>query len=668
MNFGLKAPVTSSEGAKKERQPNNRSHAGGGHNCLFRYGVPVFFFSCFFVFLLVYIDPAAVYSANGIDIHSFVTMIHSKDVSEKQTISYAGSSFRRQFILELTPTYAREIAGTPGGWTQLAITLCIYACHYPFIGAFAVTGLAIFFYGIFLSYLKGIGARRTFLLGFIPPFFIMTVCAWYEFRYCAFLLPVAGALACAVCYQHLRRTTFITRALWLSLIFWCAWYFIQWGGLLVLVFIVIHELFSRKRGTALVIATAAVHGALFYIVNWRLIPLGMTVRWNDFAELSGLPIAVIGIFPLVAIVLPTFSRLRHVPQAKLAASGAIVRTCLLLCGTLAAIVWLCREPSNRDTRTIARTIGHVMNGQWEAVLKEKTGALFADFPQMAGPLQAFMIHAEDHALCRTGQIGNRLFSFPQAGSLADQLLILGSMHSTWYLNWVLALEQAMYLGMINTAEKIAGEIMEIVGPYPEIMYRRSLVQIAKGNTDAAAVFLNKLACMPFYRAEARRLLGMLDNSDSLNAEPRIASMRANMDTADYFLGPVNDETVLCNLLKSNPGNKAAYDYLMTYYVQTRLLERMADLAPKSPAFGYTELPRCWEEALCVYLVASPQTPTNEASFSKLRQETLQRFSEFAQANMQMGNGPAAAAKLAPSFGNSFFYYTIFKHSAGIRND
>jgi hypothetical protein len=174
--------------------------------------------------------------------------------------------------------------------------------------------------------------------------------------------------------------------------------------------------------------------------------------------------------------------------------------------------------------------------------------------------------------------------------------------------------------------------------------------------------------MPFYRAEAKRLLGMLDNGNGLNAEPRIASMRANMDTVDYFLGTVKDETVLSNLLKSNPGNKAAYDYLMTYYLQTRLLERLADLAPEAPAFGYTVLPRCWEEALCVYLVAGPQTPLFEASFSKLRQETVQRFSEFARASMQMGNDPAAAAKLAPLFGDSYFYFSVFKHSAGIRNE
>ena len=41
-----------------------------------------------------------------------------------------------------------------------------------------------------------------------------------------------------------------------------------------------------------------------------------------------------------------------------------------------------------------------------------------------------------------------------------------------YVNWVVVLDLAMDLGMVNTAEKIAGEIMENMGPYPDIIYRR----------------------------------------------------------------------------------------------------------------------------------------------------------------------------------------------------
>jgi hypothetical protein len=629
-----------------------------------RFGVPVFFFSCCFFFLLFYIDPAVIYSSNGINIHNYVATMHAQEASPQHTASYADPWFRRLFILELTPEYLRETAVAPGGWTRLAVTLCIYACHYPIAGALIITGLALFFFWIFSLYLQGASGIRPFILRFLPAFFLLTICAWYELSCCTFLLPVAGALACAVCYQRLRPASAVSRALWLSLLFWLAWYLMQWGGLLVLLFVVIHELFKRERRIVSVIIIAAVNGALLYALDAWFVPLAMAIRWSDFTALSGLPLAVIGFFPLAAIILAAWGRLRRAPEGKEAAIGGVVRTSLLVCGIAAAALWLCREPVNRDTRTIARTMHHVMNGQWEAVLHEKTAALFKDFPQRPGPLKEFMVHAVDHALCRTGRLGDMLFAFPQAVFSDDPLLMLERTHTNGYVNWVVVLDLAMDLGMVNTAEKIAGETMEKVGPYPEIIYRRALVQTAKGNTEAAAVYLSKLACMPFYRAEARRLLGMLGQNSALISEPRIAAMRANMDTTDYFLFTVSYETTFKNLLKSNPGNKAAYDYLMTFYLLTGRPDGVADLAPAAPALGYTVLPRCWEEALCAYRAAN----SSEAPFSGLRQETVERFNDFVRAYSPLADDPAAAAKLAPAFGDSYFYFSIFRHSAGAGHD
>ena len=631
-----------------------------------RLGVPLCFFWCYFLFLVWYIDPSVIYSSSGINIHSYVAATHARDTSPQDTtISYIDPWFRHLFILELTPSYLHEIVVAPGGWTRLTVTLCIYACRSPIAGALVVTGLALFFYWIFTLYLQGIGASRPFVLRFVPAFFFLTMCAWYELRSIAFLLPVAGALAFTVFYRRLRLSKVLTRALWLSLLFWFSWYLMQWGSFLVLLFILIQELFSKNRRITAVASVAAVNGALLYFLDAWYIPLDKTIRWSDFRELSGLPLAVIGFFPLAAITFAGLTRLRRPPEGKAKTIGAIVRTSLLVCGTVAVAVWLCREPVNRDTRTIARTVFHVMNGQWDAVLHEKTASLFADFPQKAGALQVFMVHAIDHALCRTGQIGDRLCTFPQAMFSYDPLLMLQSTNISGFVNSVVVLELAMDLGLVNTAEKIAGEIMEKMGPYPDIIYRRALIQIAKGNRDAAAVYLGKLASMPFYRAEAKRLLGMLDNNGALLSEPRIASMCANRDTVDYFVfNNVGGDVILRRLLQSNPGNKTAYDYLMTYCLLTHQLDEVAALAPAAPAFGYTLLPRSWEEALCLYQAVNSQQAPSEDPFSGLRQETVERFKEFSRAWLQMEHDPEAAEKLAPAFGDSYFYFSLFRHSRG----
>jgi hypothetical protein len=638
------------------------------HDRLIRFGVPLLFFGCYFVFLLRYIDPAVIYSSNGINIHNYVAAMHAQNDSPKHTTYYEDPPYRHPFILELTPEYLRETVVTPGGWTRFAVTLCIYACHYPFAGALAVTALALFFFWIFPRYIQGFGTRRPFVIGFVPALFLMTLCAWYELKYCAYLLPVAGALAFAVIYQRFRPTGPLARALFLSLLFWIAWYFFQWGCLLVLLFAIIHEFYCPERKISFILIAAAVNGALLYALNAWFIPLDMTIRWLDFTVLSGLPLAVIGFFPLSAIILAAWSRFRRTPAGEATVKGTIVWTSLLACGAIVSAMWLCKDPVNRDTRTFARTIYHVTNGQWEAILHEKTDSIFEDFPKKGGALQAFMVHAVDHALCRTGQIGDRLFTFPQKVFAYDPLLMLQNTLTGGYVHWVVVLELAMDLGMVNTAEKIAGEIMENMGPFPDIIYRRALIQIAKGNRDAAAVYLGKLTCMPFYRAEAKRLLHLLDNNDAFTSEPRIAAMRAYMDATDYFLFTVSYDAMLKRLLQSNPGNKMAYDYLMTFCIYNGQLDGLATLAPAAPAFGYAVLPRCWEEALYVNMAANAEQAPSEAFFSGLRQETMARFNGFVRACLPLGNDSIAAAALAPAFGDSYFYFSIFRYSRGVLHE
>jgi hypothetical protein len=207
-----------------------------------------------------------------------------------------------------------------------------------------------------------------------------------------------------------------------------------------------------------------------------------------------------------------------------------------------------------------------------------------------------------------------------------------------------------------------------MGPYPDILYRRALVQISKGNREAAAVYLHKLACMPFYRPEAKRLLGILDNDGALMAEPWIAAMRADMDTVDYFLFAVSYDDTFKHLLQSNPGNKAAYDYLMTFCLLTGRLDGIAGLSPVAPAFGYTVLPRYWEEGLCVYAAQNSSKTPSGSSFSGLRRETIERFNEFAQACSRLTDDSTAAARLAPAFGDTYFYFSVFGYPLGAKHD
>jgi|GEM_PF-1538178 len=630
---------------------------------LIRYCIMLLFFCFYFIFVLSHVNPSVIYSSSGMNIHNYVAAIHAQEAAPHKNISYTDPWFRNLYILELTQDYLREIIISPGGFSKSAVALLINLCHNPVAGALAVTGLALFFYGIFTIYIKGIGVARPFVSGFVPAFFIIIICARYDLRDCAFLMPVAGALVLAVLYQSMHTCSIFRRILVLSMLFWIAWYLIQWGSLLLLVFIVIHELFNKKRNIVPLVIAAALNAAILFLADFYIIPLDKTIRWSDFTAQSGMPLVMICFFPLAAMIFTIVNRPVILQDVKKANKYAIICIVLFVFGTAVFFIWLCHDPVNRDTRTIARTVDNVMNSRWDAILHEKTDLLFADFPQKAGALQFFMVHVTDHALCRTGLAGDRLFTFPQAVFSDEPLLMLQSTATNGFVKLFVVLDLAMDLGMVNTAEKIAGEIMEKMGPYPEIIYRRALIQAAKGNSVAAGVYLKKLASMPIYRTEAKRLLYVLDNNETCFSEPRIAAMSTNKDTVDYFVyNNVNFDEILMNLLKSNHDNKMAYDYLMTYCLITGQLEDLSVLAGEASAFGYAVLPRYWDEALCLYQSMKSFQETSKVFFSGLRPETIERFNRFFNAYSQIENDPEAAARLAPEFGDSYFYFSIFKHT------
>ncbi len=626
----------------------------------------LFFVFCF-LFLLFYVDPVIDYSANGMDIHGYVATIHDGSVGTPQSASVNSLQYRRMLILELTPEYFKGIAGRPGGGIRFLCTLIIYACHRPVLGAIVLSALILVLYRLFKWYLQEVGFRRPIVPALLPGLFILSFAAWYDLSYNIFILSVAGALAGAMLFRNRMPAGGISRILFLSLLFWLLWYVTQWGALLFLVFTIIDRL-RRNVRDLIPVVTSVVNGVLFIIVEHWLLPPGTAVYWSDFVVPFILPLIMVGYFPLATLIFVGWSGLRFVKTENRAPVGPIIEVAVLMCCTILTTLWLSREQVNRDTRTIARTVYHLQHKKWDRILREPADGLFTGFPQKAGPLQEFMVHAVDRALCSSGRAGNHIFLYPQAVFSDDPLLMLERTHTNGFVNWFAVLDLAMDLGMVNTAEKIAGELMENMGPYPAIMYRRALVQLAKGNKDAAAVYLHKLERMPFRRTEARYLIRILDNDQKLYKDPLIAAMRAKRDTIDYYLFNVSYETTLRNLLRSNPSNRLAYDYLMTYFLLTGNTDGIAEMVPLAGKFGYRVLPRYWEEALCINDAARMADAPSGNSSTTIRKETVERFNRFAMACMRLSGDPAAPAKLAMEYGKSYFYFSIFRNTPGVRHE
>lgn len=268
-------------------------------------------------------------------------------------------------------------------------------------------------------FIKGLCGRMPFFTGFIPSLSILTICAFYEPGYLKFLIPVAGALGFALIYQRLVLKTIVPRMIAMSLLFWLAWYFFQWGCVFVLLFIVIHDFFRKDHISIPVTVIAVVNALVFYLGDAYLVPFSSSVRWIDFMTMNGLALATVLSVPAI-IVHSAWSSLflnkysRDTLKKIRLYEAAVFAVC-----SVVFVAWLYADPVNRDTRTLSHTVYHVNNGMWDAVLREDTKTLYKHFPDRAGALQFFMVHATNHALLQKGQIGEKLLNYPQAAFTYD---------------------------------------------------------------------------------------------------------------------------------------------------------------------------------------------------------------------------------------------------------
>jgi len=642
---------------------------GKSPNCIAaavrEYGLPAGFFAFFFIYLLVYIDPRVIYSCNGFDLYSYVHYTCSGDISKSNIIDHHRYGDHR-FILELTPSCLKDIVTVPGGLTGFLVTLVVYACHYPVMGALAITAIAWLLYFLFPVYIRRCGGPALVVCRYLPAVFLVTICARYELNYLFCLMPVMGALTAGIIYQRLSSRSSASCFFTFSLLFWPTYWFFQWAALLFTLFVIIHEIFLRPKTFLIPGVAAAVNIGVLVMIERYGISVENSIHISEFFLPIVPPIMVIAYFPLVAIMLKP--AMAHLP-ASLRAAPPMIRPLVLLVVVAGFFVWSVNDTDNRKTRTIARTLHHIQNGQWEQILKEKSSSLYTTFPITNDPLQQFMIHAVNRALYKTGQLGEKMFLYPQASFSPEPLLLFKNTLTYGHAQWAASLDLFLDLGLVNLAEKLAGELIECMGPYPSFIYRSALIQIARGDTRAASVYLNRLSTMPFCRREARQLLQMLNDDTALASDSRIASLKACMDTSDYFLYQTDEETMLRSLLNRNPANKAAYEYLMAWYLQTGQLKKIADNIFRAADFGYRHLlPRHWEEALCIYAYEDSVTATMQEF--PLRGETVATLRRYLEAYAPYENDPGkelrAASLLKAGFGTTYFYFYTFhvKHGGG----
>jgi hypothetical protein len=249
---------------------------------------------------------------------------------------------------------------------------------------------------------------------------------------------------------------------------------------------------------------------------------------------------------------------------------------------------------DRETHRSLETAWHAAHGRWDQVLAIARQTPRQRFPQL-------LSYAVNRALQAQGRLGDEMFRYPQTHfSLMTRSdpRAPGNRGTLWMrCAGYFQLGDLLYeLGLLNDAEHEAHEALEMWGDHGEPLIRLAKINILKGQTSAARVFLNVAARDPVWAPRARELLRALARDPRLGSDPELERVRARALLADSA-ELVDFPTSLRMLLARNPRNRMAFDYLMA----SLLLSRRPDLAvlelPRLDAFGAEPLPRHYQEAV-----------------------------------------------------------------------
>lgn len=260
----------------------------------------------------------------------------------------------------------------------------------------------------------------------------------------------------------------------------------------------------------------------------------------------------------------------------------------------------------------------------------------------------------NRALYFTNRLPDDLFKRPNFWG--QQALFLGS-----YTLGSIAIDNSELffdLGHIRAARQWAYEAQTIFENSPRVLKMLALTNVIEGDYKAASTMLEKLDKSIVHKKWAQYYLNGIQDTTVFQSDSLIQEKRRMMPSDVHFMNGRKVDVDLLALLKKNPHNKMAFEFLMAYLMLSDQIEKLdiADQIFYLKQLGYKEIPEPYQEALWVYISRKRLevfdlggyqfSPGVENGFNDYL-TILQRY--------EMDRN-AAQAELYQKYGSSYWYY------------
>ncbi len=612
--------------------------------------VSMVFFSLFYLFLWLVIEPELVY--------------HYFEISQQTPFFKTGGLF------------LRDCFSYPGGPSQYLAAFLTQLCFSSWLGAFCITlvAWAICRLTISLTAIKADDLWRV--ICYLPALLILMACGRYE-NPLSTAMAVLFAVFFSVLYEKLSPSLGPWRAILFLIICGAVYYIAGSAALVFIALAVLYEFYNRGEPVFCVLflflglAVCWVLGVYVfeleigeaYLYSSPFIQVRQNEQREHWARVfeGALFVIVPVIFMLVASArklvksVSTFSPPRSRKEKASAAESDLYQfyrgklrwvtqlVLLILISMLGTFISF-----DLKVKRVVQVSYFTCRKMWPDVLAiARKGPLKRYFP--------FCAHSVNRALYYTDRLGDQMFTWPQDPRAADMLFSAARGANNIFMERA---QMCLEVGLVNVAEKIAHEFLEGADDNPFILKQFALINIVKRQTETARVFLGALSKNLMYSKEAKHLLRILEADPTLELDEEIQKLRSIMITDDEVYNDYNEEEWLEELLRRNKYNKMAFEYLMAHYLLTRQLDKFIENLPRLDDFHYENIPRHYQEAILLYIGTTRKDV--DLRDRGINVDTVEQYNEINEIGEKFGyDGNTIFQLLAPRFGRTYFFYFTF---------
>ena len=210
------------------------------------------------------------------------------------------------------------------------------------------------------------------------------------------------------------------------------------------------------------------------------------------------------------------------------------------------------------------------------------------------------------------------------------------------------------IGMINSAERFAFDIKQRLPDNHKsgrIYKRLAEANLVNGHYKVARRYMHVLQSTLFYRNWANHYIAILGDEQAINRDARYGALRTKRQKQNDQLIYAKDQ-ILAQMVKENPENKLAADYLLAYTMLRLDLAKVTQLTLGLKDKVYQLVPKAVQESIAGYWILSHP---NDSLPIPINKDIFQTTASYLSIINKTGNMRDPSLDVPP-YNQSYWHY------------